>query len=235
MSQSTLPNEVYDIFLSYRVGIDSDFVKLIYMRLSTKYRVFFDKECLKCGEDWEAGFIMGVLNSRVFVPIITLNTFRGEKTPYSGRQDNVLLEYEIALELLNQKKGKLKCIYPLLVGNIINEVYQRAPIPQFPENLLMIVNKQKLLEYGPILGVSFDHTASTTVSALFQQLGRIQFRFFTGTFDDASKLLLEDLLRIILPEHVVPVKPQPYEDDAKRTDCYACILACCFAMQFADD
>ena len=70
------------------------------------YRVFWDKLCLEAGKDWEEGFCTGVVQSRVFVPVVS------GKGLYSGKSwadiskltpkskcDNVVLEYQLALEL----------------------------------------------------------------------------------------------------------------------------------------
>lgn len=247
---SRLKNNDYDLFLSYRTGHDDDdFVKLLYMRLSTRYRVFYDKECLRCGEDWQEGFVKGLANSHVFIPIITPYTFGGNRAPVPNRQDNVLLEYEIAVELLTQKRGKLKCLYPLLVGNLVDGLYQRPQFPSFESNLFLEANKVKIQQFCPLLDLMYSETlAQRTVKELFDGILSIQCRFFTGSFDDASRLFLDDLTRNVHPPvlDLVPIKPQPssaskYAEGAqanqaaskeqKKNDCIAILLCCCIAFQ----
>ena len=104
------------VFLSYRVATDQALVEQLYNRLLRhKLSVWWDVRCLEPGRDFEEGFADGVFASSVFVPIVS----KGALAPYatmvpSSRCDNALLEHVLALEL--QKRGKIKAIYPIFVG-----------------------------------------------------------------------------------------------------------------------
>jgi serine/threonine protein kinase len=68
----------YDVFLSYRVATDSNIAAQLHSGLISRgYTVYLDKVCLEPGKDWEDGFCEGVVQSRVFVPIIS-NSFMFE-------------------------------------------------------------------------------------------------------------------------------------------------------------
>ena len=58
-------------------------------------------ECLKNGEKWEDGFCDALCNSSVFVPVISKGTHaKIDKLRKHSECDNVLLEYDLALELV---------------------------------------------------------------------------------------------------------------------------------------
>ena len=69
----------YDVFLSYRVASDSQHVEQLYnLLVAAPYslRVYWDKVCLKPGEDWEAGFCAGVVNSRTIVLLLSRDAIK---------------------------------------------------------------------------------------------------------------------------------------------------------------
>lgn len=99
-------------------------VEAIYWRLkdhevkengtTRRLKVFWDKECLQAGEEWEQGFCSALCSSSIFVPIMSRETFT--KGPWAhpttgikadqeqdvppAKCDNVFLEYELALVLV---------------------------------------------------------------------------------------------------------------------------------------
>ncbi|KAJ3070159.1 hypothetical protein HDU99_002751, partial [Rhizoclosmatium hyalinum] len=67
--------ETYDFFISYRVASDARVAMELYFRLSNQrvvdeygysrqVKVYWDKECLKKGQDWRDSFVQGLKNSR---------------------------------------------------------------------------------------------------------------------------------------------------------------------------
>ena len=65
-------NPKYDVFLSYRVASDSDNAQLLYSKLTDAgLSVFWDKICLQDGVPWEDGFCTGLVQSKVFVCLIS--------------------------------------------------------------------------------------------------------------------------------------------------------------------
>lgn len=122
----------WDVFLSYRVAADEDLVKEIYWRLchrtvpvqggkERKLRVFWDRECLKPGERWEDGFASAICSCHMVVLVMSRGTFAMDGERYNVAQltaesecDNVVLEYNLALEL-NKASGI--AIMPIFVGD----------------------------------------------------------------------------------------------------------------------
>lgn len=107
----------YDVFISYRVVSDGGLAQDLYRKLKQEgLRVYLDRECLKDGEDFEAGFIKGLAKSNVYVLLFSLKGMGriGALTPESAC-DNVLLEMRMARELHERRKEQFK-VYPLLLG-----------------------------------------------------------------------------------------------------------------------
>ena len=95
-------------------------VETIYWRLkdhevkengtTRRLRVFWDKECLQAGEEWEQGFCSALCSSSIFIPIMSRDTFA--KGPWASipptqeedvppaMSDSVFLEFELALVLV---------------------------------------------------------------------------------------------------------------------------------------
>ena len=160
-----LRGEIFHFFLSYRVSSEGPMIEELYdtiRRLSTcekkiprgakgkwpkfarapahedKHVVkgFLDKRCLVDGKDWEAGFVLGLLHSLVFVPLISgaekIDPVTGDPT-YGGtlgdmisldandRVDNVLLEYILAWNWSRQEGTYIQSIFPVLIGEKQND------------------------------------------------------------------------------------------------------------------
>jgi serine/threonine protein kinase len=95
-------NASYDIFLSYRVDSDAFLTSLFYEELSQRgINVWWDQKCLKNGLNWEEGFCDGLVNSAVFIPLLSKQAIkeRFETLQETSYCDNVLLEHRLALEL----------------------------------------------------------------------------------------------------------------------------------------
>ena len=115
---------LFDIFLSYRVASDSKYVEILYYALSEEgYKVYWDKECLQPGVDWEVGFCYGLINSRIFVCLLSrgaINHATNNRQNIAALKedspcDNVLLEHRLALEL--RQRGMIQKIYPVFIGD----------------------------------------------------------------------------------------------------------------------
>ena len=110
------------IFLSYRVETDSELVEALYARLRGHgLRVWFDKKELQTGQKWEAGFVDGLFDSQIFVPVLSaagLEHFAKLRAD-TDKCDNVLLEQSMALE--QKERGAIKAIVPVLVGSVAEE------------------------------------------------------------------------------------------------------------------
>ena len=116
----------YHIFISYRVKCDADIAEKLCLKLQEYFitlknmknihvRCFLDKQDITDGTEWKKAFIQALEHCCLFVPIVSeagLNPMKFIK-PTDVKEDNVLLEYEIASKL--SMKGRLN-IFPILVG-----------------------------------------------------------------------------------------------------------------------
>lgn len=117
---------LYDIFLSYRKASDLELASMIHDHLTNiGLNVFWDVKSIKSGERWEHSFCDGLANSRIFVPIISRNAInhpeiKNQNIAYLEEDspcDNVLLEYQLALEFL--EVGFVENICPIFIGDVI--------------------------------------------------------------------------------------------------------------------
>jgi hypothetical protein len=120
-------NSSYHVFISYRVAPEAAFAKALFDALSDcsiestgqKLRVYLDQVCLEDGERWDSGFMNGLSNSWIVVPVLSTEALAPMKrlNPVDGKDngqtDNVLLEWMAALELF--ERGALKAIIPVIV------------------------------------------------------------------------------------------------------------------------
>jgi len=99
----------HDIFLNYRVWVNNkqnDLSMRLALHLGKQLKdngvpvkVFLDRNCQVDGEDWEAGFLYGLAYSTTMVLLISDLVVQGIIDNAPKWQDNVMLEYEAALEL----------------------------------------------------------------------------------------------------------------------------------------
>jgi hypothetical protein len=113
----------FDVFISYRVASDSKHADILYDKLTALgLRVWYDKQCLLPGKNWEEGFCDGLVCSRAFVCLLSRGALAH---PTNSRQnfsllsatsacDNVLLEHQLALEMLAM--GMLDYVFPVFIG-----------------------------------------------------------------------------------------------------------------------
>lgn len=134
----SLPLSFYDIFISYRRNdIDNLVVNSLFdqftnysiHRNSAKPQqnsaslvsVFLDSYRLEKAEDFQDGFAQALLNSRLYIPIITAECFKRLINHDSNSTDNLLIEWIIALGLyeisLIKDSGFKFNIYPIIYGS----------------------------------------------------------------------------------------------------------------------
>ena len=117
----------YSVFLNYRVKTDSALASSLFTSLSVagaggaqsegKLSVYLDKVRLVDGQRWDQGFVAGLRNSDVFVPLVSLGAIEPMTrlvNSENGSVDNVLLEWMLALWLF--QNGHIKSILPVLLG-----------------------------------------------------------------------------------------------------------------------
>jgi hypothetical protein len=114
----------YDIFLSYRQNDqDSALVKCLlhefsnYSISSEKYSpvsVFLDDRRLKDAEDFREGFVSSLLQSKIIVPVVTVEALKRMLHHNPAQVDNLLLEWILAIHVDHIGSGK---VFPLVFGS----------------------------------------------------------------------------------------------------------------------
>jgi serine/threonine protein kinase len=103
----------YDVFISYRVAADAAVAELLYNVLTQhpdpnrRLDVFWDVQCLPRARPWKSEFCKGLIDSSLFVPIISRAAVKNAAVPWQNFEaltassdcDNVLLEHRFAHEL----------------------------------------------------------------------------------------------------------------------------------------
>jgi ankyrin repeat protein/serine/threonine protein kinase len=116
----------YDVFISYRRGADTDYCDKLYESLISKgLTVWMDRKSLEEGHPWEEGFCRGLVQSSVFVCLISASVV-GDKCSGRGFHqlaedspcDNVLLEHLLALEL--KELTLLSNVHPIFIGRSLD-------------------------------------------------------------------------------------------------------------------
>jgi len=125
--------DTYSVFVSYRVWSEKVLARLLFEHLANtltpaghRVKPYLDQVRLLDGENWEEGFSHGLCNSRVMLPVFSLGSTGQIATNLKGREDdpkdNVLMEWELGMEMVEQAKaggkGTLCAIFPLLVGSM---------------------------------------------------------------------------------------------------------------------
>jgi len=115
----------WDIFLSYRVYSDLRHATVLYEALTQRgLHVWWDRKCLRPGQNWEEGFCSGLVSSRYLVCLMsrgaikhpTLDSRNFETLGVESRCDNVLLEWRLALEL--KERGMIEGVFPVMIGDL---------------------------------------------------------------------------------------------------------------------
>ena len=227
----------YDVFLSYRVSSDVHYCKLMYEMLTEKgLKVWWDKECLQPGVNWEEGFCEGLINSRAFVALLSkagLQNFES-LTEYSSC-DNVLLEYRLALEL--QAVHLLDFLFPVMIGDSSGDntdpkactytnFFQSDCTPRCP-NVVVKSVEEKLCEHLNNQGIGDPVVSSCTVKDIYQLLIKNRGGFVQGAGGEAFSAVMDSIHSMIkLSEEVSIEAHLEIGDDinSPNRDVCVCVL-----------
>jgi hypothetical protein len=196
----------WDFFISYRVAANAEEARALFDLLTADGRasVFFDKECLPDGENWEKEFCKGLVDSRVFVPIVSedaiknpLKTWQNFETLEEDQPkcDNVFLEHCLALEL--RQRGYIEKIFPVLIGKKQGEKYvkidHRLELPQnVPDKIIRAV-QLKVNQHLESNSLGCPHK-QRTVAAVWAEIAACQGAEIEG---DCSIALLDPVKRLL--------------------------------------
>jgi hypothetical protein len=207
----------WDFFISYRVAANEHEARTLYDLLTRDglATAFFDKECLPDGENWEKEFCKGLVDSKVFVPIVSEDAIKNPSKSWQNFEtlledqpncDNVFLEHCLALEL--RQRGYIEKIFPIFIGKKQDDDYlkidHRLELPQnCPDKVISSV-QLKVVQHldNNSLGCPYKQRS---VAAVWGEIKTSQGAEVEGAssvaFEDAVKRLL------ILKQNVSPYSP----------------------------
>jgi hypothetical protein len=164
--KQTLALSGYDIFLSYRWNYqDSALVKCLFHEFSyynisserySPVSVFLDGRRLQDGEDFRESFVTSLLQSKIVVPIVTVEALKRMIHHNPAQVDNLLLEWILALHFCESSSG-LKVI-PIVFGSYSLVEDTNASVTGVGTD-----NKKKKKVLKEIKGINDHHSFSYTV------------------------------------------------------------------------
>ena len=193
---------VYDAFISYRVAADAEHAKNLHQKLTHHgLNVFWDKVCLKDGKPWEAGFCEGLVNSRVFIALISEDAVAHptndrscfSRLTASSACDNVLLEHQLGLEL--EELGMLEYVCPVMIRQRNGSNYDRFNSRCYgilPNVSVQDVQK-KLTEHMSRQGLGSPLQLDRTIKATVGGIHAHQGGFVEGEYDSAVDLVVKNI------------------------------------------
>ena len=252
---ATTPPCQWHVFLSYRVATEKRVAKSLWEKAqlpectralphALRPRVFLDQKCLVTGAPWEEGFTTALSSSMVFVPLVSWHAAEGRDAARGsvaslvalrpgGKDwcDNVLFEWELALELLACEGAPLSCIMPVLVGDCDErgfrdyfdcgqDMAQLSSAPGgSPKTKERVVKAMEAMGHAPSAEL-----ATRSVREVVQQLLRLQGVKLEGPVEkelDACALALGQqvarALRVAAPGAQLQPEPKAQgEDEAGR-------------------
>ena len=131
-------------FISYRQAADPDLAERIVDKLGANFphvQTWWDKKDLPKGEDFIANFSKALLDSNIYVPIISkasLKDFAG--LDEESTVDNVFLEMRLAVEL--KERGDIMSIFPILVGEVLMRFKLTHAIHNSDRHVVRLLNPQ---------------------------------------------------------------------------------------------
>jgi hypothetical protein len=196
----------WDFFISYRVAANADEARELFDQLTAdgQATVFFDKECLPDGENWEKEFCKGLVDSRVFVPIVSEDAIKHPSKTWQNFEmltedqlkcDNVFLEHCLALEL--RQRGYIEKIFPIMIGkkqgNDYVKIDHRLEMPQnCPDKIIRAV-QLKVNQHLESNSLGCPHK-QRTVAATWAEIAACQGAEVEG----AASIALQDPVKRLM-------------------------------------
>ena len=165
--------------------------------------VWWDKCSLKDGQPWEDGFADGLCSSDIFVPIISQKALAPcANLMRTSRCDNVLLEYQLAMEMRHRKR--LSAIYPIFVGekasvdgvkcDFYRNFFEGGGVPSCTDEAVSAID-QKLHEHvlRHFNGTPWLPGSARTIVATLTEICQYQGFMFNGMEDNVMNLVVDRL------------------------------------------
>ena len=216
---------LYDVMLSYRWGeVESETVAGLYARLTAAgARVWLDRERLRSGVVLRRAFSAGLVQSRLFVPVISRSVLEGGDgrsgfvNLHAGAPcDNVLLESRLAVEC--QELGLLASdfgIVPVLLGPLPKLPDERLPHTSVATVEAELTTVLSALNLGTPLVKPERTTVAAVHAAIVAHLGAPHISLpVTSTALDAAAA---DIVRVLTDHHDwKPCAPAPERPDVTQ-------------------
>jgi hypothetical protein len=219
----------YDYFLSYRWGGDSQLVLATHDRLSlfpypstTEHRevkVFLDHRRIKAGDNFKTVFAKSILSSTIVVPFVSFEAMeRMIMDQFCVKEDNVLIEWILALEGLYSAKSNIERVFPVLIGrrekvtgslsniSILKDPYNNARpldgrnivdcLPNDPSDPLLVTSltkaREMLLANGVEPSSKLDQlTVKKIVNGLLEHIGL----FLSDLISNKEELFVKEICK----------------------------------------
>jgi len=128
----------HDFFVSYRVRADGQLARYLAADLNMgvpegqrQFTAFLDTICLPISQDWQESFLSGLMGSKAIILLISNEALNGIKEAHK-KSDNMLLEFDYALQRLSREKDKVMLI-PVWVGSENQGYYKKFERPKLDE------------------------------------------------------------------------------------------------------
>jgi len=209
----------WDVFLSYRVDCDLGHAEELYDALTGKnLKVWWDKKCLEPGQNWEEGFVSGLVSSRCFVCLLSRGAIKNptrdhqnfEKLTESSRCDNVLSEWRLALEL--KERVMVEGVFPVMIGDVDSDgeyshYFSGGCNPTAPD---IVVNEleMKLRDHLSKEGLGVPYKNNLTVKTVLTSVLSNQGAFYCGRKDDFFTVIVDSICDMVkrCKNHETPQK-----------------------------
>ena len=112
----------YDVFISYRWGKTDSMTTLALFDAFAEYTigarsravdVFLDARRLQDGQNFQEAFGEALIHSTIVVPVLSLDALQRMRTHDPNADDNLLIEWMLAMECLRSAVSRVKLITPL--------------------------------------------------------------------------------------------------------------------------
>ncbi len=150
--------------------------------LSTAFRsvvVFLDTHRLSGGDEFQSHLVRAIMNSSVFVPIVSVEGMTRMLTYDCDTVDNVLFEWICALSCIGHDKSKLRSIYPILFGSRRGSIVGSISEERFVERLPTVVPSKTVelvVQYLEELGIGIsDELRMLSVQDIMKRLFKFMY------------------------------------------------------------
>lgn len=172
----------------------------------------WDKKCLEPGVSWEDGFCDGLVQSRIFLPLLSRAAIRH---PDERRQnfemheadspcDNLLLEMRLSLELF--ARGLIDRVYPVMIGDkrdgggggeaVYGNYFGNGCHPVLKSKVVVASVEKQLEEHLGRLSLGTPLLCDMPVSAILQEICKNQGKLFEGNVSNAVHEVCMDVLKM---------------------------------------